>query len=288
MTYVDAWKALMARIQGIMRAAELDARYLAIKSEDTFGSAKQLRAHGKRILDALDSFRAQYASSLPSAAAGAIDAFLASTRGYLADDGQATTQMQREATQTALVRLAAFEAEISYLLADSQEIIRARSERAFAHLQRSIVADLTFRATWQRAFDESEIACEKLGAAHLLLHGIWAFKVDAAGERTDLVFQEPAGDLAAEQRYADGFVLTEWKKSTSAPDATKKFAQALRQMQLYAQGGLGGSELAACRYAIVVSSAAVIVPVDVTESGVLYRHVNIAVNPQTPSRRNKL
>jgi hypothetical protein len=44
------------------------------------------------------------------------------------------------------------------------------------------------------------LACEKLAGVHLLLHGIWAFKVHAAGERTDLVFPQPsrlelAGDV---------------------------------------------------------------------------------------------
>ena len=49
-----------------------------------------------------------------------------------------------ERVWAALVLLGAFETEISFLLSDRQEVIRARSERAFAHLQRSIVADTAF------------------------------------------------------------------------------------------------------------------------------------------------
>lgn len=126
--------------------------------------------------------------------------------------------------------------------------------------------------------------CEKLGAVHLLLHGIWAFKVDAAGGRTDLVFQEPAGDLIDEQRYVAGFVLTEWKKAASAEDAPKRFEEARKQAQRYAAGVLAGSELRGYRYAVVVSPHQVEVPDPLLKNGVVYQHINIAVNPKTPSR----
>jgi len=116
------------------------------------------------------------------------------------------------------VQLAAFDTEMSFLLSDVQQHLRSRSERAFAHLQRVIVVDQQFREKWKSALREGEVACEKLGAVHLLLHGIWAFKVDAAGERTHLVFQDPAGDLLAEQHYADALVLTEWKTLAAGDD----------------------------------------------------------------------
>jgi hypothetical protein len=180
--------------------------------------------------------------------------------------------------------LAAFETEMSFILSDVQESIRARSERAFSHLQRSIVVDASFREKWQEAFKNGEVACEKLGAVHLLLHGIWAFKVDAAGARTDLVFQEPAGDLTKAQRYADGFVLTEWKKANPKDDPGRRFDEARLQAGRYSQGALAGSELTSYRYAVVVSRQEVEVPDDLRESGVVYRHINIAVDPRTPSR----
>jgi hypothetical protein len=81
----------------------------------------------------------------------------------------------------------------------------------FQHLQRLIVVDDEARRKWQAAFAKGEVECEKLGAVHLLGHGIWAFKIDARGGRTDLVYQEPAGGLIKEQQYAEGFVLTGWK-----------------------------------------------------------------------------
>jgi hypothetical protein len=81
-------------------------------------------------------------------------------------------------------------------LSDVQESIRTYSERAFAHLQRSIVADEEIQRKWLCAFGKGEVACEKLGGVDLLSHGIWAFKVDARGARTDLVFQDSDVDLA--------------------------------------------------------------------------------------------
>ncbi len=127
------------------------------------------------------------------------------------------------------------------------------------------------------------MACEKLGAVHLLLHGIWAFKVDAAGARTDLVFQEPAS-LEGVQRYAAGLVLTEWKKAVVTAEVNQRFQEARSQAKRYSQGSLLGSELTSYRYAVVVSERQVEVPNDLKEGNVIYRHINIAVDPQVPSR----
>lgn len=57
-------------------------------------------------------------------------------------------------------------------LADTQERLRNVSDRAIAHLQRSIAVDEALREKWKTAFDHHETACEKLGAVHLLLHSI--------------------------------------------------------------------------------------------------------------------
>jgi hypothetical protein len=147
-----------------------------------------------------------------------------------------------------------------------------------------IVVDQEFREKWKSALREGEVACEKLGAVHLLLHGIWAFKVDAAGERTDLVFQDLTGDRVPEQPYADGLVLTEWKTLAAGADAKKRFAEARSQAQRYARGALAGNELTGYRYAIVVSERHVTTPADLPEGAVVYRHINIAVDPRSPSR----
>src|SRR5208283_5429640 len=81
--------------------------------------------------------------------------------------------------QFALTALAAFQSEFNYIIADTQFIARRITERAFIHLQRCIIVDKEVRQKWIDAFNTREPECEKLGALHLLHHGVWAFKADA-------------------------------------------------------------------------------------------------------------
>ncbi len=283
MTYVDQWKALSSRIRGLMQAGTLHAQYLGIRSNDGYGRAKQLREQCERVLTGLRAFRSSFHQVLPESAVNAIDDFLTRTSPLIKDSNGSDSGQER--VWAALVLLVAFETEVSFLLSDVQESIRTRSERAFSHLQRSIVVDAELRARWQKAFEDGEVAIEKLGAVHLLLHGIWAFKIDAAGARTDLVFQEVTGDFTEAQRYADGFVLTEWKKAKFDNRSSQCFEEARSQARRYAQGPLAASELTSFRYAVVVSRRQIEVPPDLREGGVLYRHINIAVDPRVPSRK---
>lgn len=283
MTYADQWNALSSRIRGLMQAGELHARFLAVRSSDNHGRAKRLREQSESVVSALEAFRDRFRHALPPAALASIDDFTQKF-GPLIRNASGSADSLKERVWAALVLLAAFETEMSYALSDMQEVIHTRSERAFVHLQRLIVADREFREKWKAAFNDGEVACEKLGAVHLLWHGIWAFKVDAAGARTDLVFQEPVRSLTDQERYADGIVLTEWKTATSK-NAEKKFDDARSQAKRYAQGVLAGSELTAYRYAVVVTRAQVEFPTDRAEDGTVYRHINIAVEPLTPSQQ---
>jgi hypothetical protein len=282
MNHTDQWKALSSRIQGLVQSGLLHAQYLRVRSSDSYGTGKRLREQSESVLNEILSFREGFQVSLPLTALSAIDKF-ATTTGKLITDTSGPPDAEQERVWAGLVALAAFEAELSFLLSDTQESIRSRSERAFHHLQRSIVVDVGFREKWQDAFRSGEVACEKLGAVHLLLHGIWAFKVDAAGARTDLVFQEPAS-LEGVQRYAAGLVLTEWKKAVGTAEVNQRFQEARSQAKRYSQGPLLGSELTNYRYAVVVSERQVEVPNDLKEGNVIYRHINIAVDPQVPSR----
>lgn len=283
MTYSDQWKALSSRMLGLMQAGHLHAQYLKVGSSDAYGRGKYLLEQIESVLVALRSFREQFQHLLPPAALASIDRFVQKT-GDLIGNTTGTPNSREESLWASLVMLAGFETEMSFILSDVQESIRARSERAFSHLQRLIVVDEVFRHKWQQAFEKGEVECEKLGAVHLLLHGIWAFKVDAAGARTDLVFQEPAGTLIDEQGYVDGFVLTEWKKASSDDKIEKLFEQARRQGSRYAQGALAGSELAGYRYAVVVSCQQAEIPDDFRDGDVVYRHINISVDPRLPSK----
>jgi hypothetical protein len=104
-------------------------------------------------------------------------------------------------------------------------------------------------------------------------------------DTTDLVFREPVDVSAAAQRGIEGFVLTEWKVADEENAATR-FEDARQQAQLYQQGPLVGTEVTGYRYAIAVSLADLpkgAVPGDMEIGGVVYRHINIAIEPRKTS-----
>lgn len=111
-----------------------------------------------------------------------------------------------------LTALAALRSEFTYIISDKEAVSKRITERAFSHLQRSIVVDSEIRKIWQEAFSERDERCEQLGAVHLLSHGIWAFKVNAMAGRTDLIMNEPLPDFTEIEGSDDALVLTEWKK----------------------------------------------------------------------------
>jgi hypothetical protein len=77
-------------------------------------------------------------------------------------------------------------------------------------------------------------------------------------------------------------VLTEWNVSKDPKTAQERFDEARTQARLYAQGPLVGNELTAYRYLVVVSLRNLKeVPHDRNEGGVIYRHINIAIEPSS-------
>jgi hypothetical protein len=277
------WITIASRIRGLMQTAELHSRFLAVRSSDTFGRTQRIREQGERLIEEVSGFQERFRPLLPRAAHDRIGEFVRYAAPLLQrTDG--TPDLRQETVWAGLVAFGAFETELSYLLSDTEQAILARSELAFAHLQRSIVIDEAFRQKWQAAFSDGETACEKLGAVHLLSHGIWAFKVYAEGERTDLVYQEPVGRFERDVTYADGLVLTEWKKAASKKQAGDKFEEARDQAHRYGRGVLAGNELTQYRYAVVVSEEQAQTPDDVMRDGIVYRHINVAVKPKSPSK----
>jgi hypothetical protein len=286
--FLEQWKALSGRIHGLVQTGQqLHASFGFDSYEALY---KQLREHCLKTLTDVEHFRDSFSQSLPPSAIAAIricvhPRAVNSVRRLLttANTPDMTPILWNQQIWAALLSLATFETEMTFILSDVQAAIRARVERAFEHLQRLIVVDAATREQWKAALAEGEQSCERLGAVHLLLHGIFAFKVNAAGERTDLVFPRPVSGLD-EQRYADGLVLTEWKVARSDAEALRKLANARAQAKLYGQGVLSGVELTTVRYAVVVSPQRIAVPDDVPDGTVVYRHINIAVDPETPSK----
>jgi hypothetical protein len=286
LSYAEHWAALATQIKSLQRAGELYGLFQSYHTEDSYGVGEFLREQCGVLVQSLEQFRSDFAGSLPTTAAARIDHFLGTALVQAAKD----TSTHQRGARAALVGLAALEAETTFLLAGRQEQIRARAERALLHLQRILAVDPDVSAKWKKAFDKNEVACERLGSVHLLSHGIYAFKVDAAGARTDLVFNEPPPDALLAQAV-EGMVLTEWKVAKDAKAATAAVHQARIQADLYSQGALAGLELRSHRYIVVVTPTELRLDTlglgDRTADGVTYRLVNIAIKPGKPSAVSK-
>jgi hypothetical protein len=277
MSYAEQWAALAARIKGLQSAGELYGLFQSYHKEDTYGAGPFLREQCEAVVQALRRFRNEFESSLPPEAAARLARFFGERVGQAASDA---SEAQR-AARGALVGLVGIETEITFILAGGQERIRARSELALQHLQRCLVVDEELATKWQTAYTKGEPACERLGAIHLLWHGIFAFKASAGGGYTDLVYNEP---VETPPHGVEGLVLTEWKVADDKRTAESKIREAREQADLYKGGVLAGVELRGYRYLIVVSQERLRLPEDDSLEGVVYRHVNIAVRPGVDSK----
>jgi hypothetical protein len=247
-------------------------------------SAKSLPGADDAIFDAcvstwkaIQQFRTAFGDALPPIVTMAIDNFASANGAKIVAGGLGADFTAKRVIVMMLMLLGG---EITHGMNDHSEEIRSAAELAFKHLQQMIVVDQEVRAKWKTAYIGGETDCEKLGGVHLLWHGIQAFKAHATGGRTDLIFPEPS-------KWEDNFgvrglVLTEWKKGDRS-DALRKYEAAKRQAVQYASGALGGVELRRFRFLVLVTEKTVTVPADEVEDGVTFRHVNIAVDPDTPS-----
>src|SRR5262245_16121550 len=240
MSWLTEWKAISAQIQGLLEAASFysgSATTIGYERKDIYAVAnKHLIPHIKKITEILAIFRDNYNDSIPPDAANYLTDLLNKYPTWPTSNDFGYVHIK-------VTVLVSFRAQFEYHISDTSVVAKHLSERAFAHLQRSIVADEELRRKWIKAFDEGkEPACEKLGAAHLLLHGIWAFKVGVEGERTDLVLPEPIVESSVE-RTAEALVLTEWKRVLSPTETEAMAADARKQAARYRGGALGGVEL---------------------------------------------
>ena len=143
---------------------------------------------------------------------------------------------------------------------------------------------MTGRKKWVSGFLEGETKCEKLGSVHLLLHGVWAFKAHAEKGRTDLILNEPLSDTTMIEKTSTALVLTEWKVVRENKELDAKIRDAHEQTKIYSAGVLSGVELVKYRYLVMVSEKGMKMPSDFVEGNVTYRHINIPVDPDTPSK----
>lgn len=279
MNWVEQWRALSARIEGLITAGEFVLSAFKVNSSDTFSVVrKSLVPEFQAILAELQRFKDNHATELPSQAATALATFLGQGwKPFANDQGGINIQI--------LAPLAAFRSQFDYLIRDSEIEMANLTELAFEHLRRMIVVNPDVQRKWAEAFKTHETSCEKLGAVHLLGHGIWAFKVSAAGGATDLVYSDPLQERSGTiKRTARALVLTEWKR-VMKPGHLEVTAKAGRsQTDLYSGGVLGDTELKGTRYIVLVTESNLPAPGDVTLENIVYRHVVIPTNPEPPSR----
>lgn len=176
-------------------------------------------------------------------------------------------------------------------MSDPQAHIRKTVEIAFAHLQRTIVVDKQKRTQWNDSEKEKEklkeTDYEKLGDIHLLSHKIWAFKINAAGERTDLVLSEPIKPEDVLYQSVEGLVLTEWKVVREDNSQTI-ISNALEQAQRYRTGSLYSLMLHNYCYLVLVSETDFKIEKDtIIKDNVTFRIIKIITNPESPSVKRK-
>lgn len=275
--WISRWQAISARIFSLVPAGEF---LFNTKENDNFGVAAVLLRNAQDIVASLRDLIGTNGALLPPPAAESLERFL---REYDERFGLGKSASGFPAVAGVLPLLTSFRAEFEYLLSDAELIARSLVVRALVHLQRSIVVDPELAEKWKAAFTRGEPSCERLGACHLLLHGIWAFKTSAAGERTDLVLGTRLGIDEDVQRAAEALVLTEWKRVQDPSETKQKADEALQQAKRYSAGILAGFELASRRYLILVSENHIKLPEAVQDSGITYEYCNVAVSPRPPS-----
>jgi len=279
-TWYDEWESIAARISALDRVANaFVASVQTHQKGDYHGVADSMiipalqAVHGE-----LTAFAQRHSSTLPRRADERLR--------YLLEVGfkfhmspQGLTGTVALAASLALIRI-----ELHPLMQDNDLRHIHIAERAFLHLQRLIVADPEVQTKWRTAFMNGEVACERLGGAHLLHHGIYAIKSNSTGERTDLVLGTRLAVTSNTRRGADAMALTEWKIVRDPSRLDSKINDARGQAARYAAGSLGGFEISSVRFLVTVSEDVLAERPDEVSGDVTYRHVNIAVAPSTPSR----
>ncbi len=277
MTWLPQWQALAARIDGLLRAGEFLVSAFRVNSSDVFSVVrKSFFPELIAINTEIENLGKAYASELPPQASEALQRYVAQGWGKGFNDGKVDIQ--------ALAPLASFRSQFEYLIRDSEIEGRNITELAFEHLRRHLVVDNDIRTKWQKAFKTRETACERLGAIHLLSHGIWAFKFMAPGGATDLVFGDPVEHHSqVVRRTARTLILTEWKLVRSLAEIATKAQEAREQAAIYSGGVLGDTQLKRTRYVVLVCQPDLSPPDDVMLGAVTYRHIVLPVSPKTPS-----
>ena len=278
MSHLSEYLSISSRIKSLCDAALMVAQLNGAFGRALRGQVGALADEAAAISEDLQQFFSRHDPSLPATAKpvnlGAAELHKRISSTHTSPDNQL------ELTLENLVKLRLLDSRILHVLSSSQQQLISLTERALRHLQWTLLCDEDFREKWKTAFKKGEVACERLGMVHLLWHGIFAFKTDGGKARSDLV----AGEITREATAAaEGLVLTEWKL-LHKENPEKILAKALTQAKAYKSGHLGGTELHEVRYIVLVSEKQQSMPIDVVDGGIVYRYINISVDPYTLSK----
>jgi hypothetical protein len=148
MTWVEEWRALAARIDGLVRAGEFLVSALKVYSSDVRVVVKksvipELQAIGHEI----KQFTDKYSDELSVKAVEALNRY--TVEKWDEQAAEHSTPQQGAIAIQVLAPLAAFRSEFEYLIRDSEIEGRNLTELAFEHLRRQIVVDEETRNKWQ-------------------------------------------------------------------------------------------------------------------------------------------
>ena len=282
------WKSIENQIHEFDRLCTSYIKTMGVKSTDVYGVVKKIVFPVCTVLlERIKLYKDRYHLILSEQAINSIESVLTDFQGHLVNNSTAKEPAAALFYKETLNR---FAFDFNYYTNELDGSVIRTSERAFIHLQRTLTVNSTERIRWKDAFNHHETAVEALGAVHLLSHGIWAFKIDSGGQRTDLVLKEVFTDkILGEVRIAsEGLVLTEWKLVKDLKEASKKSKEAYNQAKIYSAESLAELELRKYRYIVLVSLKQLDdLPDDYVEDGIKYRHVNIAIEPVSPSTRSR-
>ncbi len=190
MSWASEWKAISNRINGLKEAVQFFSQYQVPDDYNTIG--KVLLPQVEEIFNLISQFQKTYKSPLSPSTQRCLNNYLSQNKIFI--DSPTTLSNAVGKQKILITSLMSLQSELDFHLSDTQFIIHRITERAFVHLQRLIIVDETVKNNWNNSF-KRETECEKLGAVHLLSHGIWAFKIHAKKGRTDLIYAEPVNSF---------------------------------------------------------------------------------------------
>lgn len=162
MSVLEGWTEIASRIAATVEAMDALVR-LSTNGEDSYGVHKEISARNRAALIELRNFEERHRAVLPEPVRTIIVGFVSGERANLIGENP---DLRRAKAGSLFLGLLA--GEVTRLLANQDLVVRMRTERAFRHLQQVIATDPNVQAKWTAALDAGEVACERLGATHLL------------------------------------------------------------------------------------------------------------------------